>query len=570
MNPKLLFALLLLLSLIKAQTTGVGATTSAEETEDTGDDSPYNLIWISAPIDIPTIDHGNKTLCGKTGPHAQKNFICNNETGWQNGTFQVSTFPFPAGYRIKIVQIATGNYSACPDDGNQNIDFFINGKNIGNLVAAPSYFGGCFWDDTVCTGMEGAQFIYNATNDFPVGLDANGTVGNYTFEFRIFTNAGLCFFGTELRFGITDEPGEIVTTGSTSLPSEEDGFPLWYIAIIAGAALLLLIMIVMIAVFATQKRKKRRTPEEMELADKTGTEYARVPALPSDYTNIALTPAEFQPSDSSARWTIPYSELEMTRELGRGGFGIVFLGRWRNADVAVKQMIMSRNIARAEYDNFIAEATLLSALRPHTNIVQFQGACIEPGKPLCIVTEFLAQGDLFNWLRKNDKALASDPKLINRIICGIAAGLRHLQSEGIVHRDLAARNVLLSGTLVPKISDFGMSRFTEADTAAVTQSTVGPLKWMSPELLLKQEYGVKSDVWSFGVLLVEIVTRDEPYPLLNNHQAAAQVMTREAVLSMPEGTNPIIVEAFNRCMVWDPIERADFHELCTILERLQA
>merc|ERR1712146_108664 len=86
-------------------------------------------------------------------------------------------------------------------------------------------------------------------------------------------------------------------------------------------------------------------------------------------------------------------------------------------------------------------------------------------------------------------------------------GMSHLHTEGIIHRDLATRNILLSEGLTPKISDFGLSRFGAPDDDNQTKSDVGPLKWMAPEAIKARVYGKKTDVWSYGVTVWEIVAR---------------------------------------------------------------
>jgi serine/threonine protein kinase len=135
---------------------------------------------------------------------------------------------------------------------------------------------------------------------------------------------------------------------------------------------------------------------------------------------------------------------------------------------------------------------------------------------------------------------ALDPSLLTYMIYGIAQGMRQLATYFVVHRDLAARNVLLTKDFAPKIGDFGFARILEADpeTSAsalfgtskrdsnawgVTSSGVGPLKHMAPEAILRREYSEKSDVWSFGVTMYELLECSEPYPQMDKVAAAAAV-----------------------------------------------
>ena len=146
--------------------------------------------------------------------------------------------------------------------------------------------------------------------------------------------------------------------------------------------------------------------------------------------------------------------------------------------------------------------------------------------PLCLITEFLENGSLIDYLKNPDNKV--DISLQIRLIRGIANGMRHLQLEHIIHKgkkrndykfnllDLAARNILLSKDLSPKVSDFGLSKIMPASTVTVYSKTdVGPIKWMSPESLQKKVYSHKSDVWSFGITCLEVFLRHTPYEELD-------------------------------------------------------
>jgi len=155
-----------------------------------------------------------------------------------------------------------------------------------------------------------------------------------------------------------------------------------------------------------------------------------------------------------------------------------------------------------------------------------------------------------------------------KIARGIASGMYHLVSENIIHRDLAARNVLLTKDLTPKISDFGYSRLVqESDSGNKTTSTVGPLKWMAPESITEQIYNEKTDVWSFGVTIWELITASDPYPELSPIEAAFQVSREKRTLKIPESDLLILTEILTSCFQFYPQNRATFKE---IYEKLSA
>jgi len=227
----------------------------------------------------------------------------------------------------------------------------------------------------------------------------------------------------------------------------------------------------------------------------------------------------------------------------------------------VKLMLQSKklhdSLDQKQQQNFLSEAKLMSSLRNHPNVVLFMGVVTQIPHPLCIVTEFIENGSLLNYLFDHpDIELESQMN----IIIGISLGMLHLHSNNVIHRDLAARNILLTNILEPKISDFGMSRYILEDVG-ITKSNVGPLKWMSPESILKKIYSPASDVWSFGVLLFEIFSKSNPYPEYDAVQAAVQVCEHGLRLSPPKNAPQIIKTIMMECFHIDPSNRPSFSQI---------
>mmetsp|Transcript_19817 Transcript_19817/g.27674 ORF Transcript_19817/g.27674 Transcript_19817/m.27674 type:complete len:892 (-) Transcript_19817:24-2699(-) len=265
----------------------------------------------------------------------------------------------------------------------------------------------------------------------------------------------------------------------------------------------------------------------------------------------------------SRAWVIDYKELEMQKELGFGSFGVVFKALWRKSEVAVKKL-KATDFNEKKLSDFLTEADLLMKLRPHTNVVQFQGVCLQP---LCLIYEYLPMGNLYQFVRANEMDLVFQAKILR----GIAAGMLHLHSEKIIHRDLAARNILLSGDLIPKVSDFGMSRLIETESSGMqTQTTTGPLKWMAPESLTHRVYSNKTDVWSYGVLIYEIFLKQDPYPHLDPVQSATQLILGQVSLltDFPSNIHPQVLFLVTACLQVDPQKRPEFDQICEMLDSL--
>jgi len=322
---------------------------------------------------------------------------------------------------------------------------------------------------------------------------------------------------------------------------------LYYCRIGVGVVVLCCIVIIItLIVIISRKRKGGDSKDEIALQlNGRGGDYDVFKASKNANRNsqsISRSPS-FSKSPSSLSLTlesttldINFVELKFAQEVGRGAFGVVYKGLWRGGDVAIKRMLTEANVMKEnDVADFLNEAQLMKNLRPHTNVVQYQGICLHDGFYF-IVTEFVPGGSLLSLIRSERSLNLEDQFKIAR---GMAAGILHLHFEGIIHRDLAARNILLAKDLTPKVSDFGMSRFNSgvSDESNKTQSTTGPLKWMAPECLTEQEYSVKSDVWAYAVTVYEMLSREEPYPGLDKVQVATRVGNNKLKLEAPENAN---------------------------------
>ncbi|KAJ0983560.1 hypothetical protein J5N97_011815 [Dioscorea zingiberensis] len=192
--------------------------------------------------------------------------------------------------------------------------------------------------------------------------------------------------------------------------------------------------------------------------------------------------------------------------LGEGGFGPVYKGKLTEGqEIAVKRL--SRNSAQG-VDEFKNEVILIAKLQ-HRNLVRLLGYCIQ-GVERMLVYEYMSKGSLDALLFVKEQGVHLDWQARLRIIVGIARGLLYLHQDSrfrIIHRDLKASNILLDAEMNPKISDFGMARiFGEDETINKTRKVVGTYGYMAPEYALNGIFSVKSDVFSFGVLVLEIIS----------------------------------------------------------------
>lgn len=193
-------------------------------------------------------------------------------------------------------------------------------------------------------------------------------------------------------------------------------------------------------------------------------------------------------------WEIPFNHIRDLQWLGSGAQGAVFLGRIGNEYFAIKKV----------KDKSETEIKHLRKLN-HPNIVAFKGVCIQP-PCYCIVMEYCPYGQLFDVL-KNGRQIP--PPLVIDWTKQIASGMQYLHSHKIIHRDLKSPNVLLTHKDTLKISDFGTSRlWTERSTK---MSFAGTVSWMAPEVIRNEPCSEKVDIWSFGVVLWELLTCEIPY-----------------------------------------------------------
>eukprot|EP01118_Nematostelium_gracile_P003395 TRINITY_DN1390_c0_g1_i1.p1 TRINITY_DN1390_c0_g1~~TRINITY_DN1390_c0_g1_i1.p1 ORF type:complete len:612 (-),score=99.25 TRINITY_DN1390_c0_g1_i1:89-1924(-) len=264
------------------------------------------------------------------------------------------------------------------------------------------------------------------------------------------------------------------------------------------------------------------------------------------------------PQDNADKWTIQFSELNIQKEIGEGAYGVVYLATWRNASVVVKTVKIGSENARADFYREIAN---LKHLRPHPNLCAFLGVCMDP---LCIVVEFIPRGSL-NDLLLNPK-FSLDFRRAMSMINDVAIGMNHLHYENILHCDLAARNLLVTDQFSIKVADFGMSRATSSGVYQTSVEKQFPVRWTAPEAMVSRVFTKANDVWSFGVVMWEILERKYPYYQWDNETVIEQVVDYHYRLPKPNNCPEKVYLLMQTCWALDPYDRPTFTSIAESLE----
>ncbi|XP_030051429.1 tyrosine-protein kinase Blk [Microcaecilia unicolor] len=257
-------------------------------------------------------------------------------------------------------------------------------------------------------------------------------------------------------------------------------------------------------------------------------------------------------------WEIPRESLKLTKKLGAGQFGEVWMGFYKNS---IKVAIKTLKEGNMSPEAFLEEANLMKTLQ-HDKLVRLYAVVTK--SPIYIITEYMANGSLLDFLKTDEGSKLLLPKLID-MSAQVAEGMAYIEKRNYIHRDLRAANILVSDTLCCKIADFGLARIID-DEYTAKEGAKFPIKWTAPEAINFGTFSIKSDVWSFGILLTETITFGRiPYPGMTNPDVI-RVLDRGYRMPCPDGCPLELYEIMIKCWRNKPEERPTFEYLQSVLE----
>uniref|UniRef100_A0A3Q1C2L0 mitogen-activated protein kinase kinase kinase n=1 Tax=Amphiprion ocellaris TaxID=80972 RepID=A0A3Q1C2L0_AMPOC len=253
--------------------------------------------------------------------------------------------------------------------------------------------------------------------------------------------------------------------------------------------------------------------------------------------------------DLDEAWEVPFEEISDLQWVGSGAQGAVFLGKLHGQEVAVKKV---RNIKETDIKH-------LRKLQ-HPNIITFKGICTQ-APCYCIIMEYCAQGQLYEVLRAGRKI---SPSLLMDWAMGIAGGMNYLHLHKIIHRDLKSPNMLITYDDAVKISDFGTSK--ELSDKSTKMSFAGTVAWMAPEVIRNEPVSEKVDIWSFGVVLWEMLTGEVPYKDVDSSAIIWGVGNNSLQLPVPDSCPDSFKLLLRLCWNCKPRNRPSFRQILLHLD----
>ena len=264
------------------------------------------------------------------------------------------------------------------------------------------------------------------------------------------------------------------------------------------------------------------------------------------------TPCPMRTPDDN--WEIECSFMWKSKLYDRNSIAI-WKGTWKGTIPIVIKALKSHSNAVID---FFSEVEIMKKLR-HDNLIKLYGVCTQE-KPFCFVTELMKHGSLLDYMTKGEGKYLKLPELID-IGAQVANGMAYLESQHYVHRDLRADNILVGEGIVVKIGNFSLARFLVNGKYFPNKTENLPIKWTAPEAAKSHQFSAKSDIWSFGVFLTELVTHGRtPYSGMTNNKVLKRVRLGYI---MPQSSRcpDYLYQIMLQCWKPNPEERPTFNDI---------
>ena len=261
-------------------------------------------------------------------------------------------------------------------------------------------------------------------------------------------------------------------------------------------------------------------------------------------------------SNTKDDWEVEHRSIEVKCRIINGEFSEIWEGTWNDKT----PVTVIRRKSTTPVSDFLAEAQVMKNLC-HDKLIQLYAVCT----PFYIVTELMKHGSLSDYLSKGEGQHLKFPELLD-IAAQVADGMAYLESQHCVHRDLGAKNVLVREGNIVKIGNFSLAHFLVDGEYSIQKREIIAIKWTAPEAAFFKRFTIKSDVWSFGVFLTEVVTHGRiPYPGMTNREVLARV-DQGYRMPPPPRCPDTLYQIMLECWKADPEDRPTFEYLKYQLE----
>lgn len=264
---------------------------------------------------------------------------------------------------------------------------------------------------------------------------------------------------------------------------------------------------------------------------------------------------------------VSLSDFKKEHSIGQGAYAEVFLAIHIPTQMKTALKVLSAKKLEGPSATYFVREVMILASCQNPFLVQFLG--YTDSYPYCIVTQYIEHGTLYDALKHKEGSPNIDNTDKTNIAMCIAYGMISLHKNKIIHRDLKSLNILLDSNCLPKIIDFGISRFHGEENELVT-STIGTPHWMAPEMFNSTHYDNKVDVYAYGILLWEMLTEGTPFEGMNAFQIMSAVCQNNLRPELPENTPTGLANLINACWAPDPADRPDFVQIYNYFASLNA